>query len=44
MFGIGFVFGIILICIGVFFLYKNKKKSNEKYVWVGHGDDPFKKD
>lgn len=27
----------------IFLAYKNKfYKQSEKYLWVGHGDDPFK--
>lgn len=44
MFGAGFIFGVVLVAVGSYFLYKNKKSSKtDGYVWVGHGDDPFKK-
>jgi len=44
MFGAGFIFGVVLIAVGVYFLYRHKKGSKtDGYVWVGHGDDPFQK-
>ncbi|MEA3430611.1 MAG: hypothetical protein U9R08_05040 [Nanoarchaeota archaeon] len=44
MLGTGFIFGMVLVAVGGYFLYKQKKDSNKgDWLWVGHGDDPFKK-
>ena len=33
--------GFVLIGVGLYLLKMNRAQS-ERYVWVGHGDDPFK--
>ena len=36
--------GMICIAISAVYFLKNRKQPEEKYIWVGQGKDPFKKD